>query len=109
MTVSFEEKNGVLVARPSQERMDAGQAVGFSQALGEQIEAGHSRIVLDLSAVTFVDSSGLGAIVAAHKKIASQGGLQLAALQGPVLTMFKMTRMDKVFKMFDDVDAAVAS
>ena len=108
MLVSFSEKNGILVAKLDGERIDAGQAISFSNDMNEKIAEGNTSFVLDLSKVTFIDSSGLGAIVAVHKKVATSGGLTLAALQGSVLMMFKMTRMDKVFKMFDDVEAAVA-
>ena len=58
------------------------------------IEAGHTRLVLDLSGVDFVDSSGLGAIVACLKRLGPRGDLAIAGARGAVSRLFTLTRMD---------------
>jgi anti-sigma B factor antagonist len=62
-------------------------------------EGGHTRIVLDLSRVTFVDSSGLGAIIAAMKHLGAERTLELADLQPAVAKVFRLTRLDEIVKV----------
>ena len=59
--------------------------------------------MLDLSAVTFVDSSGLGAIVAAMKQVGAPQRLELAGLTRNVAKVFALTRMDRVFTIHDSI------
>ena len=66
-------------------------------------------IVLDLSAVTFVDSSGLGAIVSSLKMLRGQGQLALCGMPNTVMSTFKLTRMDKVFRIFPSHVEAIAA
>jgi anti-sigma B factor antagonist len=66
------------------------------------------RMVLDLSNVSFIDSSGLGAIVAAMKLMPATGKLQLAGLTSAVDKVFRMTRMDTIFTIHATTDDAAA-
>lgn len=65
-----------------------------------------STVVVDLTEVSFIDSSGLGALVAVLKSLHG-GDLVLCGLSGAVANMFKLTRMDKVFRIFPTADDAV--
>jgi anti-sigma B factor antagonist len=66
------------------------------------------RLVLDLEEVTFIDSSGLSALVRLLKQVRDQGGrLGLAALQPPVRRVFDLTRLSLAFDLHDDVAAAL--
>lgn len=64
-------------------------------------------VVLDLSAVTFIDSSGLGALISVLNKLGDGGDLVLCGITGAVASMFKLTRMDKVFRIFPTADDAI--
>lgn len=67
-------------------------------------------IVVDFSKVSFIDSSCLGALVSAAKLLrASQGDIKLASLNDDVRSIFQITRLDRIFAIFDTVDEAVAS
>ena len=66
-------------------------------------------IVLDMSDVTFIDSSGLGALIASLKIIGDDGELVLCGARDTVESMFKLTRMNKVFRMFGSPEEAVSS
>jgi anti-sigma B factor antagonist len=105
--VSDEQRNGILVVRVDEKRVDASRAPQFKDEITRRIEAGHTRIVLDLSGVDFVDSSGLGAIVACLKRLGPRGDLAIAGAKGAVSRLFTLTRMDKVFPLHETVDAAV--
>jgi anti-sigma B factor antagonist len=70
---------------------------------------GCTAIVVDLSDVTFLDSSALGVLIAAHRELAGVGGgLRLAAPRPQVSQVFRITRLAEVIPLFDDVDAACA-
>ena len=106
--LSEEQRGDVLIVRVDEKRVDASRAPLFKDEMTRRIEAGHTRLVLDLSGVEFVDSSGLGAIVACLKRLGPRGDLAIAGAKGPVSRLFTLTRMDKVFRLHDTVEAAVA-
>ena len=90
-------------------RLTAANAPTFRQAVFEIVAAGDTRLVLDMKDVSFVDSTGLGALVGVLKQMGTRGELAICSLQRPVEQMFKLTRMDRVFRIFADADAARAA
>ncbi len=69
-----------------------------------------SRIVVDLSGLALVDSSGLAALVAALKAARAGGGdVRLCGLSGPVRSVFEATRLTQLFGIFNDVETAFNS
>lgn len=99
----------ITVVRPGIERLTAANATGFKNEVVALIDAGNSQIVVDFSSVTFLDSSGLGALVGVLKKIGHRGDLLVCGLSGDVHQMFRVCRMDRVFPIHADVDAAMQS
>ncbi len=95
-----------LITVPA-DRIDSAVAVQFKDALRECAEGGPPRVILDLRNVGFLDSSGLGAVVAAMKHLAPEQQLELAGLTPAVAGVFKLTRMDSVFTIHSS--AAVAA
>ena len=95
--------DGLLITVTST-RIDASGAIQFKDQMRELTTDGPARVVLNLEQVDFVDSSGLGAIVASMKQLATGQVLELAALRGPVDKVFRLTRMDTVFTIHDSVD-----
>ncbi len=66
------------------------------------------KIVIDFLLVEFVDSTFLGAIVSGLRKIAAlNGDIKICSLQPPVSMLFELTRLNKVFQIFDDTDSAI--
>ncbi|MFC0004860.1 STAS domain-containing protein [Micromonospora siamensis] len=71
------------------------------------VEAGARTVVVDLTGVGFLDSSGLGALVVAHKDLrARDGWLRLAGVRRPVRTVLSITSVDRVIGIFDTVREA---
>jgi anti-sigma B factor antagonist len=93
----------VTVCEP---RIDAAVAIRFKDQMREVTGGGAPHVVLDLSQVEFVDSSGLGAIVAAMKQLGSTRRLDLAGLTPTVNRVFRLTRMESVFTIHDSVAQA---
>ena len=83
----------------------------FKELLFSTIDSNDTKkIILDLSDVEFVDSSFLGAVVSGLKKItAIKGDIKIYGLQPPVRAMFELTRLYKVFEIFDAKEDAVNS
>ena len=68
------------------------------------------RIVVDLSKVTYIDSSGLAVFIEAMQNIEEYGGkFALAGLQESVRSIFETARLDQVFLIYPHVDAALAA
>lgn len=91
------------------DRIDAAMAIQFKEDMRAQSDAGASRVILDLSTVEFIDSSGLGAIVASMKQLGDGCRLDLAGLHPVVEKVFRLTRMDTVFKLFTSLDDALTA
>jgi anti-sigma B factor antagonist len=106
MNLQVSEHDGVQVVAIKHARLDASMALDFRAQLNKLVDDGSKRFVLDMSAVSFVDSSGLGAIVSVLKHTGSTGSIAIAGAQETVGTLFKVTRMDKVFKMFTTLASA---
>lgn len=105
--LSTDLRNNVLVVRVAEKRIDASKAPAFKDEMARCIDAGQSQIVLDLSSVEFMDSSGLGALVSCLKRLGPRGSLAVAGAGGAVGRLFALTRMDRVFALHPDVETAV--
>ena len=101
-------EGGVPVIVPRVKRLDASVAPAFKQAVVQVVQGGERRLLLDLADVEFLDSSGLGSLVSILKALGSQGTLAVCGAKGPVLSLFKLTRMDKVFAIHADRAEALA-
>jgi len=97
----------ITVVRPGVERLTAANATPFKGEVISLIDEGVSQIVIDFSAVSFLDSSGLGALVGVLKKIGHRGDLLVSGLSGDVDQVFRVCRMDRVFPIYPSVDAAL--
>lgn len=107
MRLEIKKSGRVTIVRSLESRMDAKVAADFKAEIGRIVDGGNRWIVFDVSEITFVDSSGLGAIVSSLKMLGRQGDLVIAGAGETVLSLFKLTRMDRVFRMFATEKEAV--
>ena len=98
-----------LVALVLESRLDASSAPALKNRITALVRRGHRRIALDLSEVEFIDSSGLSALVSVLRQLQGEGELVLVGLRSTVLSMFKLTRLDRVFRVFPDQPQALAA
>jgi anti-sigma B factor antagonist len=96
-----------LVIQVNAARIDAAVAIEFKEAVRAAAEAPGSPVILDLSSVGFLDSSGLGAVVAIMKLLGPDRPLELAGLTPPVAKVFRLTRMDRIFTIHDTAPRAL--
>lgn len=74
------------------------------------VEAGHTRLVVDLSAVDYTSSAGLRALLATVKQARQGGGdLRLASINPPVRKVLELSGFTTIMKCYDDVASAVDS
>jgi anti-sigma B factor antagonist len=110
MNMSIEQRGAAVLLAVHEERLDAHNSSELKAQMLKLFEEGKNNLVIDLQAVRFVDSSGLGALVSGFKNASSRNGsLKLSGLQLQVKSMFELTRLHRVFEIFTDVDEALAS
>lgn len=107
--ISTDTQTHATIATITEKRLDAKVAVAFKEEMAALINSGVTVIVLDMGGVGFVDSSGLGAIVTSLKLLGRKGDLLVAGVKDDVMTMFTLTRMDRVFQMFPTTNDALKS
>ena len=98
----------ILIIHARETRIDAAGAIDFKDRMRDLTSGDTRPVLLDLSQVGFIDSSGLGAIVAVRKALGPDRRFDLAALTPAVEKVFRLTRMDGVFTIHADVPVAPA-
>ena len=110
MNISTQVKQGVLLVRVEGE-LDVHMAGEFRQRVDAALEAdGVRHVLLSLKGVTFIDSSGLGAILGRYKKVSAIGGRMLAANVRPqVARVFELSGLLKIIPTFGTETEALNS
>ena len=91
-------------------RATLAKAVKFKELVSDEIGLGNNKFVIDLSICEYIDSTFLGAMVSLLKKANSMNGdLRLVYNKEMPSLVFVLTRMDKVFKIFNQLEEALAS
>lgn len=90
--------------------VDVYSAPSLRENLTQLLDEGEKTIVVDMTEVAFLDSTGLGALIAARTATDKAGGaLPIVCTQDRILKLFTITGLDGVFSIFPTVDEAVAS
>lgn len=91
-------ENNVTINIPKDFVVD--EVATFRIKINKLIEEGQKNFIFNFSQCDFIDSTGLGALVAIYKKCAEKGGsIKLKSLKPDVEKLFKLTRLDKVFEI----------
>jgi len=108
MDLQSEALPDCLLIRVNEARIDAAVAIQFKDRMRDLTDGGGDCVLLDLSQVMFLDSSGLGAVVAVMKYLGSNRRLELACLTPSVEKVFRLTRMDAIFTIHTELPGAVS-
>lgn len=104
------DSNGVTVVTLSGRIVLGEESLKLRYKLKDLLEKGKNRLVLDLADVGYIDSAGLGTLVAGHTSASNQGAsLKLANLTKKFSEQLNITKLVTVFDVYDSVDAAVKS
>jgi len=110
MKLNQEKIDGYNVLFIQVERIDAHNSGELKEYILGMIEQGETNIIVQLERVRFIDSSGLGALLSGYKNTAARSGkLALSNLQPQVLSMFELTRLNRVFEIYADLEEAFES
>jgi anti-sigma B factor antagonist len=107
MEIAVDHIGDVAVAVLPVEELDAGNAGEFKRDIAPVLEA-NTKLVVDLSRLRFVDSSGLGAFLSCLRQVNAKGGdLKLYGMSKPVRTVFELVRLHRIFDILSTREDAV--
>ena len=103
-----ESGSGMVIDFPESIQLEGDRSREFKGMMRGAIEGVDKRVVVDLGNVEFIDSSGLGALISSLKVLRGNGGdLVLCSMSSQVHTVFEITRLLRVFEVFNDVETAL--
>lgn len=101
MEIDVEAVDGITVVSPQGPRLDAATAPRFKSHMVDLITGGTTRIILDLSRVDFMDSTGLGSIMSIMKTLGGIGEIVLCGISEKLKKLFSITKLDRgIFRIF---------
>ncbi|PPC91795.1 MAG: anti-anti-sigma factor [Methylobacter sp.] len=110
MKLKLEKIDEMNVLQVQEERIDAHNSAELKESILQFLEQGENRLFVQLSQVRFIDSSGLGALLSGYKNAVNRSGkLVLCNVQPQVLAMFELTRLNRVFEIYSDLNEAFAA
>ena len=97
MEIAVEELGNIAVVLLPVDELDASNAAEFKRDMAPILDA-HGRLVIDLTRLRFIDSSGLGAMLSCLRHLSTKGGdLKLCGMSKPVRATFELVRMHRIF------------
>ncbi len=109
MQVTVEPQSSGTAVLKLSGRLDLLSAMTLRQEFAKVVAAGQHRLVVNLSAVDFIDSTGLGSLVSGLKAARMAGGdLRLAGATAQALTILQLTTLDRVLKPYATTEEALA-
>jgi anti-sigma B factor antagonist len=109
MQLNLSQENQALVIQPEAEHLDASNVKAFREAIAPLFQT-HPRMVFDMSRLDFLDSAGVGALIACLRTAKErEGEFRLCELSRPVRTLFDLMRMHRVFDIHTDRAEALRS
>lgn len=82
----------------------------FKAAIKDLVDAGCRNFILDFAEVPWINSTGLGILIAAHHTVrAAEGQLRICSVTDRVLSIFHVSQLERVFEVHADRDKALAS
>lgn len=110
MNVTTTKIKDLNVLTIQDERIDAHNSAELKEYFLQMLDKGEIQIVVQLEHVRFIDSSGLGALLSGHKNAISKSGrFAIVNIQQQVMTMFEITRLNRVFEIYANTDEVTAA
>ena len=101
MNFRISDSGGIVLVEVDGELI-VGNREELKQSVLERVESGERKFVIDFQESSYIDSSGLGALVSLSRKIRESGGeLRLAGLNEDLRTLFELTKLDTLFQISD--------
>ena len=95
---------------PLEGDIDLNVSPAVTESLNAMIKKQPKLIVIDLSRATYIDSAGIAVLILAMQQVEAYGGrFFLCGLQETLRSIFEISRLERIFRIFPDVDAALAA
>ena len=107
MQLKIIDQPGCLYLKVQAERIDAAAAIQFKDLVRRALTQSLQQKIIDLEQVSFIDSTGLGALISLQKAQQNAAKLTTCSLHPQVAKVFKLTRMDEVFDIYATAEAAL--
>jgi anti-anti-sigma factor len=109
MQLAFEERGGVTIVRVQEAKLTYPILASFFAEVRRKVEGGAHKVVIDLAAVSYLDSASIGCLMDVHRLLQEKGGaLRLSGLQPRVETMISMTGVHKIVPLHRAEEDALA-
>ena len=109
MQLAFEERGGVTIVRVQEAKLTYPVLASFFAEMRRKVEGGAQKVVIDLAAVSYLDSASIGCLMDVHRLLQEKGGaLRLSGLQPRVETMISMTGVHKIVPLHRAEEDALA-
>ena len=110
MKLSYREENKVVIIEPKGKIMGGPESTELHDLLHDLIEQGKKMVVIDLSKVDWMNSTGLGLLISGLTTLSKAGGeLKLAMVTEKIQSLLTITKVITIFKTYDTVEEAVKS
>lgn len=110
MKITRSDKNGVVKLAVSGKLMGGADAEKFHEQIKQLLDGGQRHVLVDLNDVSWVNSTGLGILIAAHTTVKSAGGeMKLCNVSKRVESLLMVTRLNMIFETYEDENQALAS
>jgi|SRR5712671_5333680 len=109
MSISVRKQGDTIIIDLDGRLALGGPVDEFRATWSRELAAGNKNLILNLSSVTMVDSSGIGTMIRCHSAVSAAGGkLKVIGANGTVRKAFAITRLDKIFEFHDSEASALA-
>ncbi len=108
MRLKKQRRGPILKLTILENRLDANNVHHFKRQWQELLASGPAGLIIDVSNLEFIDSSGLGALLKGLKLSDEKTAVVVCRAREPILSMFKLTRTDKIIKLFSSEPEALS-
>lgn len=109
MQMQHSDQEGFVILEINEARINANNAQELKRYIEQLVSLGRRRVLVGVDKVNFVDSTGLGALVACLKLVGRDGAFVLCGATPPVMSLLKLTQMDRVLRNFATIERALES
>ena len=110
MNLDIVKQDNLAIVRIGESELNSPKSPELKTELLRLVSEGYINILVNLGMVSYIDSSGLGALLFGRRQVAPlDGDLKLSCLSDNVIAMVKIAQLDRVFDIFDTEEEAVKS
>jgi anti-sigma B factor antagonist len=108
--MNIKEQYGTVIIELKGKLVGGSLSGRMNQTINNLLDQGKKNIVVDLSGITLLNSSGMGILISVYSKVKDSGGeLKLANITNKIQGLLSITKLNRIFNVYNSVDEAVKS